>query len=61
MNKNSYDSYLGLKIDMHKNGFLFSVNVYVFIPMVLLLWSKIVKNCEKWVYMGMGEVFFLEI
>ena len=46
---------------MHKNGFLFSVNVYVFIPMVLLLWSKIVKNCEKWVYMGIGEVFFLEI
>ena len=46
---------------MHKNGFLFSVNVYVFIAMVLLLWSKIVKNCEKWVYMGMGEVFFLEI
>ena len=25
-------------------GFLFSVNVYVFIPMVLFLWLKIVKN-----------------
>ena len=25
-------------------GFLFSVNVYVFIPMVLLLWLQIVKN-----------------
>ena len=25
-------------------GFLFSVNVYVFIPMVLSLWLKIVKN-----------------
>ena len=24
-------------------GFLFSVNVYVFIPMVLFLWLKIVK------------------
>ena len=25
-------------------GFLFSVNVYVFIPMVLLLWLQTVKN-----------------
>ena len=25
-------------------GFLFSVNVYVFIPKVLFLWLKIVKN-----------------
>ena len=41
-------------------GFLFSVNVYVFIPMVLFLWLKIVKNCQKWVYIGMGEIFFLE-
>ena len=28
-------------------GFLFSVNVYVFIPMVLLLWLKIVKNSYR--------------
>ena len=28
-------------------GFLFGVNVYVFIPMVFLLWLKIVKNCQK--------------
>ena len=41
--------------------FLFSVNTYVFIPTVPFLWLKIVKNCEKLVYMGMGEVFFLEI
>ena len=40
-------------------GFLFSVYVYVYIPMVLFLWLKIVKNCQKWVYMGMGEIFFV--
>ena len=40
-------------------GFLFSVYVYVFIPMVLFLWLKFVKNCQKWVYMGMGEIFFV--
>ena len=38
--------------------FLYSANVHVFIPMVLLL--KIAKNCQKWVYIGMGRVFFLE-
>ena len=42
-------------------GFLFSVNVYVFIPMVLCFWLKVFKNCQKWVYMGMGEIFFLGI
>ena len=42
-------------------GFLFSVNVYVFIPMVLFLQLKVVKDCQKWVYIGMGEIFFLEI
>ena len=31
--------------------FLFSINVYVFIPMVLFLELKISKNCQKWVYM----------
>ena len=50
--------FLWLKIV--KMRFLFSVNVYVFIPMVLFLWLKIVKTCQKWVYMGMGEIFFLE-
>ena len=33
--------------------FLFSVNVCVFIP-------TIIKNCQKWVYIGMGDIFFLE-
>ena len=41
-------------------GFLFSVNVYVFIPMVLFLWLQIIKNCQKWVLMEMGEIFLLE-
>ena len=41
--------------------FLFGVNTYVYIPTVPFLWLKIVKNCEKLVYMGMGEVFLLEI
>ena len=41
-------------------GILLSVNVYVFIPMVLFLYLEIVKNCQKWVYMGIGEIFFLE-
>ena len=40
--------------------FLFSVNVYVFIPMVLFLSLKIATNCQKWVYMGMGEILFLK-
>ena len=38
------------------NTFLYGANVYVFISMVLFLWLKIVKNCPKWVYMGMGEI-----
>ena len=37
-----------------KVRFLFSVNAYAFIPMVLFLWLKIAKNCQKWVYIGMG-------
>ena len=40
-------------------GLLFNVNAYAFIPMVLFLWLKIAKNCQKWVYMGMGEFFLL--
>ena len=43
-----------------KIGFLVSVNAYVFIPMVLFLWIKIVKNCQIWGYMGMGEIFLFE-
>ena len=41
--------------------FLFSVNVYAFIPIVLFLWLKIAKNCQKWVYMGMGKIFYLKL
>ena len=41
--------------------FLYGVNVYVFIPMVLFLWLKIAKHCQKLVYMGMGEIFLLGI
>ena len=37
-----------------KVRFLFSVNAYAFIPMVLFSWLKIAKNCQKWVYIGMG-------
>ena len=43
-----------------KMRFLFSVNVYAFILIVLFLWLKIAKNCQKWVYMGMGKIFLLE-
>ena len=39
-------------------GFLFCVHVYVFIPMVLFLWLKMVKNCQKWLYMGIVKRFF---
>ena len=41
-------------------GFLFSFSECVFIPMVLFLWLTIPKNCQKWVYMGMGKVFCLQ-
>ena len=40
-------------------GSLFSVNAHAFIPMMLFLWLKIAKNCQKWVYIGMGEIFCL--
>ena len=40
-------------------GFLFGVNVYVFIPMVFLLWLKIVKNCQKIGVHGNGWDFFV--
>ena len=36
-------------------GFLFSVDVYVFIPMVVFLWLKIDKNCQKLSKMGIHE------
>ena len=35
-------------------------NVYVFISYGTFLLLKISKNYQKWVYIGMGEVFFLE-
>ena len=40
-------------------GFLFSVK-YIYLFLWCFLWLKIVKNCQKLVYMGMGE-FFLYI
>ena len=39
----------------------FSVNVYVFISVVLFLWLKIAKNCQKLIYMGTGEIFLFGI
>ena len=36
-------------------GFLFNANVYVFIPMVVFLWLKIDKNCQKLSKMGIHE------
>ena len=61
---NAY-AYILMVLFMVKNyrkmRFLFSVNVYALILMVLFLWLKIAKNCQKWVYMGMGENFLLEI
>ena len=39
----------------------FSVNVYVFISVVLFLWLKIAKNCQKLIYVGTGEVFLFGI
>ena len=42
-------------------GLLFSVNAYAFVPIVPFLWLKIAKNCQKWVYMGMGEIVLFGI
>ena len=50
--------YLCIFVPMKK--FLCGVNVYVFITMVPFLQLKITKNCQKWVYMGMDEIFLLE-
>ena len=44
-----------------KMGLLFSVNAYAFVPIVPFLWLKIAKNCQKWVYMGMGKIFYLKL
>ena len=41
--------------------FLFSVNAYVYIPMMLFLWLKIAINFQKWVYRGNVFFFLLEI
>ena len=38
-------------------GFSFSVNVYVFIPMVLL----IIKNCQKRDFISVNEYVFIPI
>ena len=43
---------------MDKDRFLFSVNVYVFIPMVLFYSEKLLKIVK---YMGMGEIFLFGI
>ena len=40
--------------------YLFSVNAYVYIPMMLFLWLKIFINLKKWVYTGMVKSFLLE-
>ena len=40
-------------------GFLFSFTECLFIPIVLYLWLKIAKNCQKWVYTGISQVFCL--
>ena len=48
--------YLCIFVPMKK--FLCGVNVYVLITMVPFLQLKITKNCQKWVYMGMDEIFF---
>ena len=50
---------------MAKNTYAQEWGFYlVLIYMYLFLWCffmvKIAKNCQKWVYMGMGEIFFLE-
>ena len=42
-----------------KIRFLFSVNVYAFVPMVLFLWLKIVRNCQNWVYREWVRFFYL--
>ena len=40
-------------------GFFFIVNAYVYIPMVLFLWSKIAINFQKWVYRAMVDIICL--
>ena len=42
-------------------GLLFSINAYVYIPMVLFLRLKITINFQKWVYMGMVDIVLLGI
>ena len=42
-----------------KMRFLFSVNVYAFVPMVLFLWLGILRNCQNWVYREWVRFFYL--
>ena len=42
-----------------KIGVFFIVNAYVYIPMVLFLWSKIAINFQKWVYRAMVDIICL--
>ena len=49
------DDYLYVFILIKK--FLFSVNAYVYIPMVIFLWLKIAINFQKWVYRGIIDIF----
>ena len=57
MNNFNYDL---LKVS--KIGGFFGVNAYVYIPMVVLfLWLKIAINFQKWVYMGVVDIFLLGI
>ena len=48
----------------NNNNFFFKkkyqYNLYVFISYGAFLLSKISKNYQKWVYIGMGRGFFLE-
>ena len=53
------DDYLYVFILIKK--FLFSVNAYLYIPMVLFLWLKIAINFQKWVYRGIIDIFLLEM
>ena len=42
-----------------KIGVFFIVNAYVYIHMVLFLWSKIAINFQKWVYRAMVDIICL--
>ena len=52
----NYDLFKISKMYLLKLFFLFSVNAYVHIPVVLFLWLKITINFQKWVYRGMVDI-----